>query len=204
MYGSPLLLHSQNRPTLILHADAQTLYALSPTDGKPVWEWGMKLEGLIAQPLIIDGSPLRLLLAAYDLNGATMLSLPSQDGVSPQTLWTKPYLKTKFSTPVRWGSMAIGLDNGILQAIDLETGQSLWKKGRFKHGHLLLVDSLLLVLTEDGDLVLVRPDEKGMTELGRVKALEGQTWNPLALSGEYVVVRNSTEAACFRLKTLSP
>jgi outer membrane protein assembly factor BamB len=35
--------------------------------------------------------------------------------------------------------------------------------------------------------------------LTRFKALSEKTWNPPALAGEYLLVRNDKEAACFRL-----
>jgi hypothetical protein len=64
----------------------------------------------------------------------------------------------------------------------------------------LRVDDLLLVLGERGEVVLVeaRSDQANRV-LGRFQALEGPTWNNLALSGPYLLVRNAQEAACYEL-----
>jgi outer membrane protein assembly factor BamB len=54
-------------------------------------------------------------------------------------------------------------------------------------------------MAESGDVVLLDPSPDGLRELTRFTALTGKTWNPPALAGEYLLVRNDKEAACFRL-----
>jgi outer membrane protein assembly factor BamB len=75
----------------------------------------------------------------------------------------------------------------------------LWKRGRYGHGQLLLVGDLLLVQAENGEVVLVEASGEEHRELGRFTALSGKTWNPPALSGDLLLVRNDQEAAAFRL-----
>jgi outer membrane protein assembly factor BamB len=92
-----------------------------------------------------------------------------------------------------------GLDDGVLVALDPETGERLWKRGRYGHGQLIRVGNVLLVQAENGDVVLVaaRPDEH--RRLASLSALPGKTWNPPALSGQVLLVRNHREAAAFEL-----
>ena len=51
-------------------------------------------------------------------------------------------------------------------------------------------------------MVLLDPRPDGLRELARLVALAGKTWNPPALAGEYLLVRNDSEAACFRLPVM--
>ena len=68
---------------------------------------------------------------------------------------------------------------------------------------ILLVGSLLLVMAEDGEVVLIDPQPDALRELTRFTALAGKTWNPPALAGRYLIVRNDLEAACYRLPVAS-
>lgn len=64
---------------------------------------------------------------------------------------------------------------------------------------MILSGGLLLVMDEGGDVVLVEPVPQEHRELTRFRALHGKTWNPPALAGQYLVVRNDKEAACYQL-----
>ena len=91
------------------------------------------------------------------------------------------------------------LDDGIMACLDATTGDLKWKDGKYGHGQALLVAGLLLVMAENGDVVLVDPKPDALHELTRFQALTDKTWNPPALAGEFLLVRNDKEAACFRL-----
>ena len=92
-----------------------------------------------------------------------------------------------------------GLDDGSLVCLDAADGSRKWKRGRYGHGQLLLVDDLLLVQAESGEVVLVEADPEAFRELGRFAALEGKTWNHAALAGRRLFVRNDREAARYDL-----
>ena len=54
-------------------------------------------------------------------------------------------------------------------------------------------------MAESGELVLLRPTPDGPNELHRFRVFDSKTWNPIALSGDLLLVRNDQEAACLRL-----
>ena len=58
---------------------------------------------------------------------------------------------------------------------------------------------VLLVCAESGEVVMLDPNPHASRELTRFSALSGKTWNPPALAGQYLLVRNDKEAACYRL-----
>ncbi len=61
----------------------------------------------------------------------------------------------------------------------------------------------LLGSSEEGDLVLGRVDENGFEKLGEIHVLEGITWNPLAIAGDRVLLRNGEQAACVEIPLAS-
>lgn len=108
-------------------------------------------------------------------------------------------MKTKISNVAIENGHVYGLDDGVMECLELDTGDRRWKEGRFGHGQILLVGEVILVLAENGELVMldVNPDE--YAELGRIQALTGKTWNNPALAGNFLLIRNDQEAACYEL-----
>jgi hypothetical protein len=92
-----------------------------------------------------------------------------------------------------------GLDDGVLACVNIEQGNREWKEGRYGHGQILLVDDLLLIQAESGDVVLVKISPEKPHELARFRALQGKTWNNPVLLRDLLLVRNDQEAACYRL-----
>ena len=87
--------------------------------------------------------------------------------------------------------VAYGFDKGMFCATDLATGKRLWKGGRYGFGQVLLLNpqKLLVVLSEQGEVVLLTANPKKLEELGRFPAITGKTWN------HPVVVRNECRDA---------
>ena len=108
-------------------------------------------------------------------------------------------MKNKFTCSVLKDGFVYGLDEGILACIRAETGELRWKGGRYGHGQLLLAGDHLIVLTESGELVLVKAIPSGSRSWPASPRFRGRTWNHPAISEGLLLVRNSEEMACFDL-----
>src|SRR5262249_45553847 len=112
-------------------------------------------------------------------------------------VWSTRELKLKFNNAVVREGYVYGLDEGIMVCLDLSNGKKKWKSGRYGYGQILLVDDLLLIQTESGELVLVDAAPKAYREVTRFPVLEGICWNPPVLCRGKLLIRNNAEAACY-------
>jgi outer membrane protein assembly factor BamB len=108
-------------------------------------------------------------------------------------------MKNKFTSSVLYQGYIYGLDEAILACIDAATGDLKWKGGRYGYGQLVLASGHLIVLTERGELALVRATPQKHEELATFPAIEGKTWNHPAIADGVLLVRNANEMAAFRI-----
>lgn len=202
-YSSPVLVNIHGQAQ-ILFLSENSLTAFEPGQGKPLWSvpWqgSSSSNATVSQPLLLDDGQRILLSKGYG-SGAKLIEV-SRDGDhwSTQSLWENTsVLRTKFTSCVVHRDHAYGLSDGILECVDLSNGQRAWKKGRYRHGQLLLIGEHLLITAEDGALVVVAADPKQHRELARLPVIGDVTWNTPALSGDRLLMRNSSEAACLQL-----
>jgi len=199
-YASPTLVTLAGK-RVILSSNANTLTAHDPATGKVLLNhpWGLPKWPRAAQPTVVPGD--RVFLSAGYGMGCLMLQIKAgtDDQLSATELWKSHKMKTQFNSVHVHNGHLYALDDGALACMNRETGERLWKDGRFGAGQSLLVDDAILVQSERGDVVLVAARPDGYRELGRVKALSSKTWNHPVLAGKYLLVRNDQEMMCFEL-----
>jgi outer membrane protein assembly factor BamB len=171
-----------------------------PATGRVLWrqEWPDS-QSNVPQPIPIDGD--RLLVSAGWGQGAKLYQIRVDDTGTffSELLWESIRLKPKFANSVYYDGFVYGLDDGIMVCLDPEDGSRRWKRGRYGHGQVLLVEDLLLIQTEYGEIVLVEPTPEEHRELARFRVMEEKIWNTPALAGSYLFVRNDQEAILVEL-----
>jgi outer membrane protein assembly factor BamB len=150
-------------------------------------------------PIVIPDDRL-LVSSGYGVGSALLRIQRDPAGAFSATrLWKTTRLKAKFTNLIYRDGFIYGLDDGVMVCLDAANGEQRWKKGRYGHGQEILVGDVLLVTAESGEIILLDPNPQASRELTRFSALRGRTWNPPGLAGEYLLVRNDREAACYRL-----
>ena len=201
-YSSPhLATFAGVAQVLLLRGSRST--SVAAADGTLLWEHRGEPGVSILQPsLTADGD---VLVAGGDAMGGTgirrLAVAHGPAGWTASERWISKGLKPYFNDFVVHEGHAYGFDGSILSCIDLADGTRKWKGGRYGHGQLVLLpdQDLLLVLSEEGELALVGATPGQFTELARVPAIQGKTWNHPVLAGDILLVRNGEEMAAFRL-----
>jgi hypothetical protein len=134
-------------------------------------------------------------------------STPANDTVG--NWWTTPVVLDGFLYG-QIGNQATGTggennDTCPLKCVDIRTGAIKWATNNFGRGGVLLVNQQLVVLTEKGALVLVRPNTNAYTELGRFQAIPdynpttNKCWNVPAVADGKFYIRSTYFGAMYDL-----
>lgn len=198
-YSSPAFAVLAGTPQYLLF-NARRITAHAPDTGAVLWEypWGLG-QPHVAQPVVVSDN--RVVFSSGYGVGAELLKVGrgTNGAWSAQRIWKSPRLKSKFANFFALDGHLYGLDDGVLACVSLADGTQKWREGRYGHGQMLRCGPLLLVMAENGELVLLAPTPAAPNELHRHRVFDGKTWNPPALAGDWLLVRNDQQAACLRL-----
>jgi outer membrane protein assembly factor BamB len=198
-YSSPLHAVLAGTPQ-ILALNRGSVVAHDPQTGKLLWEqpWPQEHPN-VAQPLPLPGN--RVLVSSSYGDGCALFQVKrtAEGGLTSEQIWKTRALNAKFANFVHRDGFVYGLDEGILVCLDVATGKRRWKQGRYGHGQMILVEDLLIVTAEAGEVLLLEVTPREHKVVGRFQAFEDKTWNSPALAAPYLLVRNHREAACYEL-----
>ena len=197
-YSSPQLV-TINGVSQILLLSEKGATSVSVTDGTKLWEHAWEGVPIVQPAMMTNGD---LFISVSDSSGVRRLAVANgPNGWTAAERWTSEYLNPYFNDFVLHKGHAFGFDGSSLACINLEDGNRRWKGGKYGHGQLVLLpdQDLLLVLSEKGELALVKAAADQFTELARIPAIKGKTWNHPVLAGDVVLVRNGEEMAAFKL-----
>jgi len=200
------------RQILSVNEDFVTAHRVE--DGEVLWEFpwpgNSDSNATVSQPVPVGEN--RIFLSKGYTIGSALLEITWNDNGEMEAvpLWNPPVkqvMKTKMSNVVVRDGFVYGLDGGLMQCIDLETGENMWKKRRrpaIGHGQIMLVGETILILSESGEVILIAVDPKKYRELASMRVFpEDQvTWNNPSFSTPYLLVRNAQQAACFKLQVI--
>ncbi len=198
-YTAPMLVELAGVRQILVVTAARAA-GLRVEDGTLLWDYPWIVSNVpnMAQPIVV-GSDRVFLSASYGQGSAMVEVSRTGTELSAREVWRTNRMKNKFSSSVLHDGHIYGLDESILACLDVETGELVWKGGRYGYGQLLLAAGHLVLLTERGDLVLVRATPDGHDEVANFAALDGKTWNVPTIADGRLFVRNTTEMAAFNI-----
>jgi len=196
------------------------LAGFDPATGRPLWEdrWSQGYDEHAAWPVYEE--PYLLACAAFR-GGARVLDLrgsspsPAEAGGLPRLAWQSKELSNDIASSLILKGHIYGFDlrdyqpwgvrpaRGWFKCIELATGKVRWSTDRTGHATAIAADGKLILLTEGGQLILVRATPEKYDELVRAWVFPGEHdlwWTPPSLSRGRLFLRNQKQATCFYLR----
>ena len=180
----------------IVHLGGNHLYGIDPATGDIVWKhpWVTNMGIAASQPLFV-GEDQILVSSGYG-TGIGLVKL-SAEGVVAK--WAHQEVEAWYTSPVQVGDTAYLLSKGSLVALDIATGEVLWRGGDYGEGQIIKAGKELVVLADDGRIGRITPSREAYTETASFQALNETTWNPPAMAGNLLFVRGNRNMAVFEL-----
>jgi outer membrane protein assembly factor BamB len=205
----------------VIYFTKSGLVSVAPTNGAVLWRYPFRFSTSTAASPVV-GNDVVYCSAAYG-GGAGTVRISNEGGeLKPIEVWRFPFvtpLMNHWATPVLHNGYLFGFfgqqgSNLRLRCVEFATGTNQWSRSDFGTGGVLFVAGHVLVLEEDGSLVLVKPDPAAYTEVARYRALDGSSnsipglavkcWNVPAISNGRIYARSTTEAICLDVAVAAP
>ncbi|MGA2173426.1 MAG: PQQ-binding-like beta-propeller repeat protein [Verrucomicrobiota bacterium] len=176
------------------------LVSVVPTTGAVLWRYPYSFRVATAMTPVVSGD-IVYCSAAYGVGSSACQISKTANGFEARRLWFQPanVLQSHWSTPVCSQGYLFGISGQAkfgaapLVCVELATGKSMWSHEGFGPGGCTLVDGHVLVLSDAGDLVLVKATPAGYQEAGRSHVLAGKCWNSAGVSGGRIYARSTKE-----------
>jgi outer membrane protein assembly factor BamB len=190
---------------LVLFFTRQGLVGLDPSNGAQVFQrpWRSRSQSSVnaASPVVVDD--LIFVSATYE-TGATVVRV---SGSTLEPLWASDdVLSSHYATSVYHDGHLYGFHGRqefgqALRAVELRTGKVKWTQERFMAGTLLLAGNRLLILRENGELVLAAATPEAFRPIARAQILQGVVRAYPAIADGFLYARNSADTlVCLDLR----
>jgi outer membrane protein assembly factor BamB len=200
--ASPMLIEFAGQDQLILF-NASGVSGHDPTNGRVLWshphktDWGLN----ISTP--VWGPDNRLFLSSAYGSGSRVLELTRDEAgkTVPKEIGYTGKMKVHFGTAVRVGDVVYGSSGdfgpAFFTAFDVKKSEILWQERGFSRASFVVADDRLVLVDEDGLLLLAEAGPKGLTIHGKVSALAHRAWTAPTLIGTRLYVRDRKTIRAF-------
>jgi outer membrane protein assembly factor BamB len=146
-----------------------------------------------------------VIVSGYQERTFALRVVPDASGWSSSELWSNSETAMYMSNPVLTGGMLFGLterNSGQFFLLDVEDGETVWTgpPRQAENAAILRIDDgPLLVLEDDGELIVGSVDAMGLVENRRYSVAESATWAQPAISGNRIAVKDVSGVTLWNL-----
>lgn len=194
-YASPIVVQSPAGEQLVI-AGAGEVVGVDPQTGNLHWrhEHANQHKTFLNTPLANDDG---LVFASAYFLGSIALRLEADGSV--RRLWQVEDLQVSQSNAVRFDNMVVASHNRNLVAVDLATGETLWREKGVGRSNLIRFGEKTLLFDDKGRLTLATLNRQGLQRETSAEILEGRCWTAPAMVGSRLYVRNQSHVAAVDL-----
>jgi outer membrane protein assembly factor BamB len=191
------------KQVVALTADA--LLGAKIEDGTLLWRVPLKTAAKrhAATPVIMGN---RVVANSHTFGMVCLEISGDSGGLTARPAWKNEVLKINLATPVLVrGQLYCQGPNRDYVCVDAATGRIRWTQAGFGNGKrdyssTMVLGDKLLVLTEDGQLILLKANPDRYEELGRLQVC-GNTWSFPAYVDGKIYVRDGRQLVCLDLSS---
>lgn len=193
-YSSPILIDLDGRPELVVFTFGE-IAGLAPDTGALEWSYPHAAEFGVNVSTPIWGDEHLLFVSSSYNGGSRVLRLARAAGkVTVEQVWESRRVRIHFGNAVRFGSRVYASNGDAgsapLAAIDIMTGEMVWRDRTVGRATLVGAGARLILLDEDGNLALMTPGADGPVVHARAQITQGLAWTAPTLSGTTLYVRD--------------
>lgn len=181
------------RSDVLVVAAAKSIVALGAKDGKTLWEfpWVTSYDVNAADPIVVGN---KVFISSGYGRGCALLQF---NGSLVSKIWENKNLRNQFNASVLYGGHLYGFDgnhgdkNSSLRCVDFETGKLKWIEPTVKPGALMVADGRLIIVAENGELIVAPVSASAFQPVARAQVLGGKCWTVPVLHNARIYCRNS-------------
>jgi outer membrane protein assembly factor BamB len=202
-YASPVLLTNGGR-ALVICFDRTGLVALEPATGAIRFEvpWRSRSHASVnaANPVLLDD---KIFVTASYGTGAKLMRLASG---APEEIWSNDTsLSSHYVTPIFVDGCLYGFhgrqETGAeFRCVEAATGKVFWSEGSVAMGQIVRQRDQLVVLTQEGELLLIHADPRRCDIRARAQILGSGTRAAPALDQGCLFARDTRQLVCVELR----
>jgi outer membrane protein assembly factor BamB len=201
-YASPIIASPGGVKQIVAFTGTR-MVGLRHSDREPLWDhpFPTKYEQTIVSPVVWKD----LVIIGGEAKPTVAMKLTRDgDKVKKEIAWKSEDLRMYLATPVVYAGHLIGFDHRMnrLVCIKLDTGETEWTSQGLgtKHLSLMVAGNVLLALTLEGQLLVIKASTEEYTQLVKWKVSERGTYAHLAVVGNTLYVKGPERLACYELK----
>jgi outer membrane protein assembly factor BamB len=203
--SSPLVINVDGQDQLVAFMYDEVV-GVEPATGELLWSHPHKTEfGLnVSTPVWGEGN-LLFISSSYGGGSRGLKLTRGKDGkTTVEEVWAHSLMRVHYGNAVRLGDFVYASSGDFgtapFTALNVRTGKIAWRDRTLARASLLSAEGRLILLDEDGHLILATPTPEGLKVHSKAELLKSNAWTVPTLAGTRLYVRDRKTVMALDLK----